>query len=100
LIELVIDPQAGTGFPRFVQRRSIPAGTTDLGDFQIGPPARLSFKLREPNQVTSPILNPIAHALVRIFTEPTGPRPPAVEIGRAQTDSEGNCEILLAREMP
>ena len=63
--DLVIDPQVGTGFPRFVQRRSIPAGTADLGDFQIGPPARLQFHLREPNQITSPILNPIAHAMVR-----------------------------------
>lgn len=96
--DLVVEPQAGTGFPRFVQLRTLVPGTADLGDFVIGPPARLAFKLREPNQPNTSILNPIVRAVVRIFAEAPGAGPPAVEIGRAITDADGNCEILLPQQ--
>jgi hypothetical protein len=92
--DLVVDPQAGTGFPRILQVRSIGTGTADIGDIQVAPPARLSFTLRDPSQVG----NPIVRAMVRIFSALPGRGEFLVEIGRAMTDEGGQCEILLAQQ--
>lgn len=92
--DLVVDPQAGTGFPRLVQARSFGAGTADLGEITVAPPARLSFKLLDPSQVG----NPIVRAVVRVFAEAPGRGPPAVEMGRAMSDENGQVEILLAQQ--
>ena len=92
--DLVVDPQAGTGFPRVVQLRSFGLGTAEIGDIQVGAPHKLSFKLGDASQVA----NPIVRALVRVFASPPGRVGPAVEIGRAMTDEQGNCEILLAQQ--
>jgi hypothetical protein len=92
--DLVVDPQAGTGFPRVVQARSFGAGTADLGELQVAPPAPLSFRILDPSQVG----NPIAGAVVRVFAEAPGRGPPAVEMGRAMTDAAGQVEILLAQQ--
>lgn len=92
--DLVVQPQAGTGFPWFVQARSFGTGTTDIGPLVVAPPARLSFVLRDPTRNG----NQIVRAMVRIFVEPAGRGPPAVEIGRALTDDAGKCEILLAQQ--
>jgi hypothetical protein len=86
-----IDPAAGTGFPRLVQPRSIGAGTADLGDLVVAPPARLAFKVVDPL-----IRSPIPRATVRVFAELPGRGPPAVEVGRAMSDDGGQVEILLA----
>jgi hypothetical protein len=92
--DLVVDPEAGTGFPRLVQARSFGAGTADLGEIQVAPPSRLSFKILDPSQVG----NPIVRAVVRVFAEAPGRGPPAVEIGRAMTNESGEIEILLAQQ--
>ncbi|MDB5212505.1 MAG: hypothetical protein JWO86_432 [Myxococcaceae bacterium] len=91
--DFVVDPQAGTGFPRLVQVRSFATGTAMLEPIVIGPPARLSFLLKDPTQNK----NPIGRAVVRVFAEP--PRgPPAIEIASTMTDVLGQCEILLAQQ--
>lgn len=92
--DLVVEPQAGTGFARLVQARSFGAGAADLGEIQVAPPARLSFKLQDPSQIG----NPIVRAVVRVFAEPPGRGPPAVEIGRGMSNDKGECEILLAQQ--
>ncbi|MDB4935599.1 MAG: hypothetical protein JWP87_2571 [Labilithrix sp.] len=90
----MVEPQAGTGFPRVVQLRSIPTGIADLGEIQVAPPTRLAFQLRDPSKNG----NPIVRAMVRIFAELPGRGPPAVEIGRSMTGADGSCEILLAQQ--
>lgn len=90
--DLVVEPQAGTGFPRVVQARSFGAGTADLGDIVVPPPARLVFTINDPLNQRG---NPIVRALVRVFAEPSGGGP-AVEIGRSMTNAKGEVEILLA----
>lgn len=92
--DLVVEPAGGTGFPRLVQARSFGAGTADLGEIVVAPPARLSFALRQPGVRG----NPIVRAMVRVFAEPPGRGPPAVEIGRAMSDDKGDVEILLAQQ--
>jgi hypothetical protein len=91
--DLVVEPQAGTGFPRVVQARSFGAGTADIGDIVVPPPARLTFTINDPLNSRG---NPIVRAMVRVFAEPPGRGPPAVEIGRAMTNTNGEVEILLA----
>ncbi len=92
--DLVVQPQPGTGFPWLVQARSFGTGTAEISPIIVAPPARLSFVLRDPTQGA----NPIVRAMVRIFVEPAGRGPPAVEIGRGMTDDTGKCEILLAQQ--
>jgi hypothetical protein len=92
--DLFVDPQAGTSFPRVVQARSFGTGSADLGEIVVAPPARLSFTMKDPSQAQ----NPIARAMVRVFAELPGRGPPAVEIGRAMTGDQGECEILLAQQ--
>ena len=92
--DLVVEPAAGTGFPRVVQARSFGAGTSALGEIVVGPPSRLSFKLVDPSQVG----NPIVRAMVRVFAEAPGRGPPAVEIGRAMSDDTGQVELLLPQQ--
>ena len=92
--DFIVEPQAGTGFPRVVQLRSFATGTADVGEIQVAPPSRLSFTLRDPSLNG----NPIVRATVRIFALAPGRGPPAVEIGRAMTDTSGKCEILLAQQ--
>ncbi len=92
--DFVVDPQAGTGFPRLVQVRSFATGTANLEAIVIGPPARLSFTLKDPSRSG----NPIVRAVVRVFAEPPNRGPPAVEIARSMTDELGQCEILLAQQ--
>lgn len=93
--DLVVDPQAGTGFPRVTQARSFGTGTADIGEIVVPPPARLAFTLRDPlgNNGNG---NPMVGAMVRVFAEAPGRGPPAVEIGRATTNAKGEVEILLA----
>ena len=90
----IVEPQSGSGFPRVVQLRSFATGTADLGEIQVAPPARLAFTLRDPSLNGNPILR----ATVRIFALAPGRGPPSVEIGRAMTDENGKCEILLAQQ--
>jgi len=92
--DFVVDPQAGTGFPRLVQVRSFAIGTAKLDAIVIAPPARLSFTLKDPSRNG----NPIVRATVRVFAEPPNRGPPAVEIARSMTDEQGHCEILLAQQ--
>lgn len=92
--DFVVDPQAGTGFPRLVQVRSFATGTAKLDAIVIAPPARLSFTLKDPSRNG----NPIVRATVRVFAEPPNRGPPAVEIARSMTDELGQCEILLAQQ--
>ena len=92
--DFVVDPQAGTGFPRLVQVRSFAIGTAKLDAIVIAPPARLSFTLKDPSKNG----NPIVRATVRVFAEPPNRGPPAVEIARSMTDEQGQCEILLAQQ--
>ncbi len=92
--DFVVDPQAGTGFPRLVQVRSFATGTAKLEPIIISPPARLSFTLKDPSKAG----NPIVRAVVRVFAEPPNRGPPAIEIARSMTDDLGQCEILLAQQ--
>jgi hypothetical protein len=92
--DFVVDPQAGTGFPRLVQVRSFATGTVKLDTVVIAPPARLSFTVKDPSRNG----NPIVRATVRVFAEPPNRGPPAVEIARSMTDELGHCEILLAQQ--
>jgi hypothetical protein len=92
--DFVVDPEAGTGFPRLVQVRSFATGTAKLDAIVIAPPARLSFTLKDPSRNG----NPIVRAIVRVFAEPPNRGPPAVEIARSMTDEQGQCEILLAQQ--
>ena len=92
--DFVVDPQAGTGFPRLVQVRSFATGTAKLEPIVIAPPARLSFTLKDPSRNG----NPIGRAVVRVFAEPANRGPPAIEIARSMTDELGQCEILLAQQ--
>jgi hypothetical protein len=92
--DFVVDPQAGTGFPRLVQVRSFATGTAKLDPIIIAPPARLSFTLKDPSRNG----NPIVRAVVRVFAEPPNRGPPAIEIARSMTDDLGQCEILLAQQ--
>jgi hypothetical protein len=91
--DLVVEPQAGTGFARLVQLRSFGTGTAPVGEIVVAPPARVSFVLRDPSLNG----NPIVRAMVRIFVDPMR-GPPAVEVGRGMTDENGKCEILLAQQ--
>ena len=91
--DLTVDPRAGTDFPRVVQIRSFGAGTIDVGEIVVPPPARIAFVLRDQNR---PVGNPIVRATVRVFAEPPGRGPPAIEIGRSMTGADGRVEILLA----
>lgn len=92
--DFVVDPQAGTGFPRLVQVRSFATGIAKLDTIVIAPPARLSFTVKDPSRNG----NPIVRATVRVFAEPPNRGPPAVEIARSMTDELGQCEILLAQQ--
>ena len=92
--DFVVDPQAGTGFPRLVQVRSFATGTAKLDAIVVAPPARLSFTLKDPSSNG----NPIVRAVVRVFAEPPNRGPPAIEIARSMTDEKGQCEILLAQQ--
>ncbi len=92
--DFVVDPQAGTGFPRLVQVRSFATGTAKLDAIVIAPPAKLSFALKDPSTNG----NPIVRAIVRVFAEPPNRGPPAIEIARSMTDEQGQCEILLAQQ--
>lgn len=92
--DVMIDPQPGTDFPRVVQIRTITGTTFDIGDVVVAPPARLKFTLKDPSDIG----NPIVRALVRVYAEPSGAGPPAIEVGRGTTDASGNVEILLAQQ--
>jgi hypothetical protein len=92
--DFVVDPQAGTGFPRLVQVRSFATGTAKLDTIVIAPPARLAFTVKDPSKNG----NPIVRATVRVFAEPPNRGPPAIEIARSMTDELGQCEILLAQQ--
>jgi hypothetical protein len=89
---LMVDPQAGTDFPRVIQIRSFSGSSADVGEIIVAPPARLPIQLKDPS-VTG---NPIIRAVVRVFAELPGRGPPVLEIGQGMTDSDGRCEILLA----
>ena len=85
-------PQAGTGFPRVVLRRTVPVDHADLGVLKVPPPTRLQLQFRDPSNVARPLFD----ARVRIFATPDGATA-ALEIGSNTTDSSGNVEILLAQ---
>ena len=89
---LMIDPLPGTDFPRVVQARSFNGTTADIGRIVVQPPLRLAFTLKDPSEVG----NPIIRANVSVYAEIPGRGPPAVEMGRAVTDTDGYVEILLA----
>ncbi len=93
---LMVDPLPGTDFPRAVQARSFTGATADVGDVVVEPPLRLTFRLRDP----SDFANPIIRANVAIYAKIPGRGPPAVEMGRATTDTSGYVEILLAPQAP
>ena len=89
---LMVDPLPGTDFPRAVQARSFTGVSADVGDVVVEPPLRLTFKLKDPSESA----NPIIRANVAIYAEIPGRGPPAVEMGRGTTDTDGYVEILLA----
>lgn len=92
--DFIVDPPAGSGFPRLVQLRSFGTATADIGEVRVAPPAPLVLQLKDPSDTA----NPIVRAVVRVYAELPGRGPPAVEIGRSMTDAEGKCEILLAHQ--
>lgn len=95
--DLVVEPQAGSGFPRVITVASIAGEAADLGNIDVPPPTRLGLTLRDPN----PNLpgNPIVRAMVRVFAQRANDADaPLVEIGRAMTTETGSCEILLAQQ--
>lgn len=93
-------PKSGTGFPRVATRSQIPAVELDLADITIPAPTVLSFTVRDATRSE----NPVANALIRIFTVPgvtttddfANATSEAVEIGNGTTDESGLVEILLA----
>ncbi|MCL2725003.1 MAG: carboxypeptidase-like regulatory domain-containing protein [Polyangiaceae bacterium] len=94
-----VEPQAATGFPRFVTIREIGGDASeddaqDLGTLTVPLPMRLSFTVKGPVSKAANYV-PIGGAIVRIFAVPVSGSQ-AVEIGMAMTDSNGLCEIPLA----
>ncbi|MBS2012795.1 MAG: hypothetical protein JST00_07915 [Deltaproteobacteria bacterium] len=98
--DIVVDPQAGTGFPRVVTQTTVQATPVQLGTIQVPPPVRVSMTFRDPNPNLAG--NPIVRATVRVFAQRVSPKPgdTLVEIGRAMTNETGSCEILLAQQPP
>ncbi|CAN5878254.1 hypothetical protein BH11MYX4_BH11MYX4_51370 [soil metagenome] len=91
---LMVEPQAGTDFPRVVQLRSFAGATADIGNIVVSPPARLALTLKDPSNIG----NPIVRAVVSVYAELPGRGPPAIEMGRAMTGTDGYVEILLAQQ--
>lgn len=98
--DIVVDPQLGTGFPRVVTQTTVGATPVQLETIEVPPPVQVSMTFRDPNSQLAG--NPIVRATVRVFAARVTAQPgePLVEIGRAMTDEEGTCEILLAQQPP
>jgi hypothetical protein len=90
-----VDPQVHTGFPRLVTMHQIEGDAQDLGTLKVPLPVRLSFTVKGPDPYFAPV-NPVVGAIVRIFAVPEAGSH-AVEIGMAMTNSDGLCEIPLAK---
>lgn len=95
--DIVVDPQAGTGFPRVVVPTTVQSTPVQLETIEVPPPVRVSITFRDPNPNLAG--NPIVRATVRVFAPRVNkPEAPLVEIGRAMTNESGSCEILLAQQ--
>lgn len=102
--DVVVEPEAGSGFPRAVATREVgevrlePA---DLGDLIAPPPTVVRLTFRAPAFNPSVPGNVIVRAVVRVFAQRAGDlTAPLVEVARSMTDARGECEILLAQEAP
>ena len=92
---LRVRPVGGSRFPWMKQSLTIdPAsGPMTLDPIRIPAPVRFGMALTDKYD------NKIAEAVVRVFTDPSRGGP-AVELGRAITDSNGNYEMVLAPPAP
>jgi hypothetical protein len=90
---LRIRPAQGTHLPWVAW--TITVGSTPLAVGPVKVPAPMSAGLTIRDTVTVPVGNPIANALVRVFTTPAAGSPP-VELGEAMTGEDGVYEMYLA----
>jgi hypothetical protein len=93
---LTVVPKPGTGFPWVTMPADIPADNFDLSPIRVPAPVPLQFNLHDARRNE----DPVANAVVRIFTAPSDPTAEAVEIGIGTTDVNGEVEILLAPGPP
>ncbi len=89
--ELVVQPEGGLGFPWLLRPFTFAEGAADVGLLEIGPPARLAFRLVDPSDLG----NPIVHSMVRVFAQLDDKVVPSFEVGRAMTDAAGEVEVLV-----
>jgi hypothetical protein len=88
-----IRPPGGSRLPWVVRTLTVSAEPVDAGQVVVPAPSRVAM------QVVDSAGNPVANAVVRVYTDPlkTGS---AVELGAAMTDSAGNYELFLAPPGP
>jgi hypothetical protein len=102
---LRVRPRQGSRLPWNVQ--SIVVGATPLlvGEVVIPAPVSVGMHLtdqageKSPSGMLSPNDNPVPNAVVRVFTDPSLGGP-AIELGQAITDSDGQYEMYLALPVP
>jgi hypothetical protein len=96
-------PVDGTRLPWVTKSLTVEPSATSA-------PQSVNFVVPAPTpaglQLFDPVDNPIVHAVVRAFALPTQPSPatsppaPAIELGRAITDTNGRFDLYLALPTP
>ncbi len=85
---LRLQPVQGTGLPWSVQSILVGSMPLTLPPISVPAPANLGLRLADPDD------NPVVNAVVRMFDMPA--RGPAIEVGRAMTDSSGHYNMYVA----
>ena len=93
---LRIRPRDGSRWPWKIQPISVAATAVDVGAVVIPAPISVGMQLTDSASPAVPSKNNrLVNAIVRVYTDPSQGAP-AVELGEAITDSNGNYEMYLA----
>ena len=84
-----VRPRDGSGLPWKIQPIVVGTAALPLGKVMIPAPVSVGM------QLTDTMPNPVANAIVRVFTDPSQGGP-AIELGQAITDVHGNYQMYIA----
>ncbi len=93
---LRIRPREGSRLPWKIQTITVGSEPPVIGTVMIPAPISVGMQLTDSASPTMPAKNnPVVNAVVRVFTDPSQGGP-AVELGQAITDVNGNYEMYIA----
>lgn len=96
--QLRIRPRDGSHLPWRIQPVAVGAAAFDVGAIDVPAPMSVGMRLTDTAGTSGLFTgknNPVPYAVVRVFTDPSQGAP-AVELGRAVTDADGNYEMYIA----